>query len=85
MSIMFDKRVGDERKTFASQISEVDKNLIKQVAQNFTGNESLEFYEGLLAGYACCYSIMGSTSKENSENIIGGIIAYISEVLEERS
>jgi hypothetical protein len=85
MGIIFDQRVGVERKTFATQISEIDKNLIEQISQNFTGKEPLEFYEGLLAGYACCYSIMGSTSKENSENIIGGIIAYISEILEERA
>jgi len=85
MSIDFDKRIGVERRQFATQVSEIDKNLLEQIAKNFTGKEPLEFYEGLLSGYACCYSIINGTSKEDSKDMIGGIIAYISEILEERA
>lgn len=85
MGIIFDKRVGVERSSFATQISEIDKNLIEQISQNFTGKEPLEFCEGLLAGYACCYSIIKGISEKDSKDMIGGIIAYISEILEERN
>ncbi len=82
MSMKFDKRVGVERSQFAAQVSEIDKDLLEHLSQNFTGKEPMEFYEGLLAGYACCYSITNGTSKKGSKDMIGAIIAYISEILE---
>jgi hypothetical protein len=80
----FDRRVGNERSQFATQVAVIDKDILEQITKNFTGKEPLEFYEGLLAGYACCYSILNGTSEEDSKNVIGGIIAYISSILEER-
>lgn len=85
MSMKFDERVGVERSQFATQISEIDKDLLEQIARNFTGKESMEFYEGLLAGYVCSYSIIKGISEKDSKDMMGGIIAYISEILEERN
>ena len=81
----FDQRVGAERSQFATQAAVIEEDLLKLIAKNFNGKESLEFYEGLLAGYACCYSIISGTSEADHKTIIGGAVSYIADVLEERS
>jgi len=81
----FDKRVGAERSQFATQVPEINKELLEQIEQNFTGKEPTEFYEGLLAGYTCSYGIINGMPEKDVKALVGGLIAYISDVLEERS
>ena len=83
--MIFDERVGAERNQFATQVAVMDEDLLKHITERFNGDESLEFYEGLLAGYACCYSIISGTPQVDHKTIIGSIAAYISDILEERS
>ena len=81
----FDHKVGEERKQFASQVEEINEELFEVIKKGFTGQESVEFYEGLLAGYVCCYQMMKTLNKETQINLVGGIRAYISEIIEERN
>jgi hypothetical protein len=81
--MQFDKRVGDERKQFATQVAHINPEVLKVIAAGFSGKESTEFYEGLLAGYTDSYQIVRSLA--NGQEYLGALIAYISDVLEERS
>ena len=55
MSIEIDSRVGNERKQFATQIPPEFCQMI--IDSGFHGDETPDFYEGLLAGYAVSLSI----------------------------
>lgn len=81
----FDKKVGEERAQFATQVCMIDKELLATIEKEFTGSESLEFYEGLLAAYAASYQIITNTPAVDHPIIIGGVIAYLSKIIEERS
>lgn len=83
--MQFDKRVGEERKQFATQVSTIGEPLLTELKAGFEGDKSSEFYEGLLAGYAATYQIITVLPTETHNITIGALIAYISEVLEERS
>lgn len=83
--MILDKKVGTERKQFATQVAVIDEKSLGFIVERFEGNKSLEFYEGLLAGYACSYQIVNTMVPKDHLPIIGGIVAYISEVVEERS
>lgn len=76
-----DQKVGEERKQFATQVASISETEFEQIKTMFDGGQTVEFYEGLLAGYACSYQIINSSM----ENLLGPIIAYISEIIEERS
>ena len=58
--------------------------MLEEIKSLFGGGHSEEFNEGLLAGYAGAYQLLSSGGKEGRE-FIGAVIAYLSEVLEERS
>lgn len=80
--MILDKKVGEERKQFASQSSEIPTEVKVDLDTTFIGKESTEFYEGLLAGYACAYQLLQLPEIKRN---LGYIIAYLSEILEERS
>ncbi len=84
VEMRFDKRVGKERSQFATQTPMMNGELLETIKAGFVGDESLEFYEGLLAGYACSYQIFCTMLPDSHAPTIGGLIAYISEILEER-
>lgn len=78
----FDHRVGEERKQFATQVTRITSETKTILKAGFDGGESTEFYEGLLAGYACSFQL--AQLPKVAENL-GCIIAYLSEILEERT
>lgn len=81
----FDKKVGEEREQLATQVSSIGEPLLTDLEKGFAGDKSLEFYEGLLAGYAATYQIISVLPPETHSITIGALVAYISEILEERS
>lgn len=80
--MILDLRVGKERKQFATQAGNIPAEIKMQLDEDFVGDETTDFYEGLLAGYVCSYQINKSP---DAQRILGGIVAYLSEILEERS
>jgi len=84
--IIFDQRVGEERKQFATQTSKINKKMKVVLDDGFVGNETTEFYEGLLAGYARTHQLLLSKlTKQEMKEFIGFVVAYLSEILEERT
>jgi hypothetical protein len=80
--MIFDHRVGIERRQFATQVSRIPPEQLKVLKEGFQGKESQEFYEGLLAGYACSFQL---THLPQIRENLGSIVAYLSDILEERS
>ena len=75
MSIEIDSRVGNERKQFATQIPPEFCQMI--IDSGFHGDETPDFYEGLLAGYAVSLSILNQMTVEYAKVVIGSFIAHI--------
>ena len=83
--MIFDKKVGEERKQFASQAQKLSLEDLKNLESGFTGDKSIEFYEGLLAGFISSFSLMETLPLPKANRWVGCIIAYLSTILEERS
>ena len=82
MAVTLDKRVGAERKQFASQVPAIDEPMLEFIKSSFTGDKSVEFYEGLLAGYAASYVLVDGPEPKV---MLGCIMAYLSGIVEERT
>ncbi len=80
----FDRKVGKEREQFASQVSRIDESALQVIKTGFAGDQNTDFYEGLLSGFASSYRIIENLPTENPVELIGSLIAYVSEILEER-
>ena len=82
-----DERVDYQRiQQFASQISNLSKRLETELAENFTGDESDDFYAGLVAGFANSLSVFQNLelSETDKSSLIGAIVAFISDHIARR-
>lgn len=75
--MIIDSRIGGDRVQFASQLALVPATVIESIKTAFCGDETADFYEGLLAGFATTYQIMQSIP-DNPAEYIGAIVAYLS-------
>lgn len=55
--MIIDTRIGGDRAQFASQLQRLSPESLVTVDQLFTGTETDDFYEGLLAGVSASYKI----------------------------
>ena len=65
-------------KEYASQFDQIPIGFIKQCDDFFVGNESKEFYRGLLTGFANAQNLVRQVDPSaKSTNSLGMIICYI--------
>ena len=76
--LSIDTRIGGARNQFAAQAEKMSKDIKQVIDRNFSGTDSPDFYEGLLAGYANAYQIAQNLGKDAAIEYIGSIIAYVS-------
>ena len=79
-----DEKIDNERiKQFASQIDQVPSEFRKQIETAFQGKENLDFYLGLLTGYANSYVLAssGDLKKGEADQAIGFLIAFVADHL----
>ncbi len=73
-----DVRVGGARNQFAAQIVNIQSSTFESIDGMFIGDETTDFYEGLLAGVAFAYQLLKTTSPKITDNYLGATISYIS-------
>jgi len=75
MSFELDSRVGStERQQFATQTPPEYCQVL--LNSGFHGDESPDFYEGLLSGCSISLAIMQQMPIENAKIVIGSIVAH---------
>ena len=72
-----DVRVGGNRAQFASQLAHIPPDALAKVEGCFIGDESPDFYEGLLAGFAAIYQMLVNMPPDVVTQFTGEFIAYI--------
>jgi hypothetical protein len=72
-----DTRVGFERNQFASQAVGLPKHIEDWFCQAFTGEETPDFNEGLLAGFSSAYAILEQVPPDNGKQFIGATVALL--------
>lgn len=73
-----DSRVGFERNQFASQVKNMPKSIIEEVECSLRGEETDDFYEGLLSGYANSFTMLKQMKPEGAELLIGLLTSILS-------
>jgi hypothetical protein len=65
---------------YAAQFNQIPTGFVRQCDECFNGNESKEFYRGLLIGYANAQNLLRQVdpNSTNSINSLGMIVSYIS-------
>jgi hypothetical protein len=64
---------------FAAQFDQIPIGFVKQCDDCFKGNESKEFYKGLLTGFANAHNLVRQVDpNSNSINSLGMILCYVS-------
>jgi hypothetical protein len=79
MTLQLDCRVGGERKQFATQEPPEFCQLLLDAG--FTNQDSTDFYEGLLAGYANSLAILQQMTPEHAKVVIGSCVAHLAKRL----
>ena len=71
---------------FATQVSNLSNRLRTELDENFAGNQSDEFYFGLLAGFANSLSVLQNEemSETDKHSLVGAIVALISDHIAKR-
>ena len=78
MGIQFDTRVGHERAQFATQMKTMPEWIRPLLDAGFTLDETPDFFEGLLAGYATSFALLEELQADQAKLIIGAAVAKIS-------
>lgn len=73
-----DVRVGGNRNQFASQVTVLPKHILDWFQQSFIGDETTDFNEGLLAGFAGAYALLQQLPPDQSKQLIGATVALLS-------
>ncbi|HLC48873.1 MAG TPA: hypothetical protein VJI96_00605 [Candidatus Andersenbacteria bacterium] len=68
---------------FATQIEYANPDLLNQLNQAFQGEETDEFYGGLLTGYANAYALITSDLSDKTA-ILGFLVAFIADKVARR-
>jgi len=82
-----DERIDYQRiQQFASQVSNLSKRLDTELAENYSGDQSDDFYFGLVAGFANSLSVFQNEdlSDKDKESLLGAIVAFISDRMARR-
>ncbi|MEE2642305.1 MAG: hypothetical protein VX768_16865 [Planctomycetota bacterium] len=71
---------------FASQVSNLSKRLSSELEANYTGDQTDEFYQGLLAGFANSLSVFQNVelSEEDKQSLLGALVAFVSDRIARR-
>lgn len=79
--MIVDVRVGGARNQFASQVEHIPIPLQDVISRLFVGDETDDFYEGLLSGFTSAYQIIRQPQIDNgaAERSLGGIVAVLSQ------
>jgi hypothetical protein len=81
--MIFDDKIDRARvHQFASQIVHVPQNVKARLEEMFNGDRSVEYYEGLLSGYANMYSALQDSSP--AKNLAGQLVAFVADHLEKK-
>lgn len=75
--MILDARVGFERNQFASQVTQIPKHIEDWFRQSFTGEETDDFNEGLLAGFSNAYALLGQMPSDHAKQFIGAVVAML--------
>jgi hypothetical protein len=71
---------GKELRQFASQLKNVPPELIAQLEEGFSGDQSPEFYAGLLAGIGVAYTFV----EGGCGNYLGPLVAFVADQIERK-
>jgi hypothetical protein len=90
--LIFDKKFDIDRiRQFSSEWENLSQDDQQTILQMFDNRESIEFYCGLLCGFAGVYQLLyqpiaGSVnfSDESVKSVIGGSIAHIAKLIKDR-
>lgn len=71
---------------FASQVSNISNRLTHELAENFSDDQSDEFYLGLLAGYANSLAVDQNAELSDSDktSLLGAIVATVADKIAKR-
>ena len=73
-----DVRVGSARRQFASQTPNIPEYIKNWFLQSFNGEETVDFNEGLLAGFSSAYALMEQMPLEYAKQFTGATVALLS-------
>ena len=73
----------DERVAKARLVENLPEELLHWYEQSFTGNASVEFYQGLLAGLTYAFQMLKHKDVAQFERNLEGLTIYISRRLHE--
>lgn len=64
---------------YAAQFDQIPMDFVKQCDNHFKGNESKQFYKGLLTGFANSQNLVRQVDSNSiSANSLGMIVCYVS-------
>ena len=71
---------------FASQVGNISNRLSTELEQNFSGDQSDEFYSGLLAGFANSLAVFQNSemTEIDKKSLLGAIVAFTSDRIAKR-
>jgi hypothetical protein len=86
MALSLDEKIDRARvRQFASQMKCVPQASKAWLEETFSGEHSIEFYEGLLAAYANMYVMAeAGIGRESFKDYSGHIVAFVADQLEKK-
>ena len=85
MALSLDEKINRARvKQFASQMKQVSQNARAWFEETFGGDNSIEFYEGLLSAYANMHVMVQNLPPEQIKNLSGQIVAFVANELQKK-
>lgn len=85
MALSLDEKIDQARvRQFASQIAKVPQNVRVWFEETFSGQQSTEFYEGLLSAYATAYVMAQGLSQQDLTATTGNLVAFVAKELQKR-
>ena len=85
MALSLDERIDEARvRKFASQMANVPENIRIWFEETFSGEHSLDFYEGLLSAYANMNVMVQSLKSEQLKEYSGPIVSFVANELRKR-
>jgi hypothetical protein len=87
MKFIIDGQIDDDRMMqFAGQLGHLPQSLVQQCESQWQGNMSMDFYAGLLAGYANAYFLASDrgVSDAHRGELIGCLVAFVADKMKQR-
>lgn len=82
-----DERIDYQRiQQFATQVTNISNRLHTELEENFDGEETDDFYFGLVAGFANSLSISQNEelSDVDKQSLVGAIVAFVADKIAKR-